>query len=61
MRERPGHSVGCNRVPLTDHLTEPNHTPDCWNLVERAMPGYENQKTNLAAVGKNVWLGDTAS
>jgi predicted metal-dependent hydrolase len=39
------------------HLTEPNHNPDYWNLVERAMPRYENQKTNLAAVGKGVWLG----
>ena len=39
------------------HLTEPNHDPAYWNLVERVMPGYENQKANLAAVGKVVWLG----
>lgn len=39
------------------HLAGPNHTPEYWNLVERAMPGYENHKTNLAVIGKNVWLG----
>jgi predicted metal-dependent hydrolase len=44
------------RIPLTDHLTEPDHNPDYWNLVERAMPGYESQKTNLASVGKGIWL-----
>jgi predicted metal-dependent hydrolase len=44
------------RIPLTDHLTEPDHNPDYWNLVERAMPGYEIQKTNLASVGKGIWL-----
>jgi predicted metal-dependent hydrolase len=48
------------RIPLTDHLTEPNHTPVYWNLVKRVAPGFENQKTNLAAVGKGVWLGDTS-
>ena len=39
------------------HLNEPNHTPAYWNLVERAMPGYETHKCNLAVLGKNVWLG----
>jgi predicted metal-dependent hydrolase len=41
------------------HLTEASHAPAYWNLVERAMPGYENHKANLAALGKNVWLGST--
>ena len=41
------------------HLTEPNHTSAYWNLVERAMPGYEHDKANLAVVGKRVWLGAT--
>ena len=36
---------------------ETNHTPEFWSTVERLMPGYELQKTNLAAIGKNVWLG----
>ena len=36
---------------------ETNHTPEFWSTVERLMPGYELQKTNLAAVGKNVRLG----
>lgn len=43
------------------HLIEANHTPAYWDLVERAMPGYERHKANLAVVGKNVWLGATQS
>lgn len=39
------------------HLTQPNHTPDYWALVARAMPGYEAQKTALSSIGKNVWMG----
>ena len=39
------------------HLHETNHTPQFWTIVERLIPGYQTQKTTLAAVGKNIWLG----
>ena len=39
------------------HLRETNHTPEFWAIVGRLMPGYELQKVNLAAIGKNIWLG----
>ena len=42
------------------HLHETNHTPDYWSLVARLMPGYQTQKTTLAAIGKNIWLGSVA-
>ena len=41
------------------HLRETNHTPEFWSNVSRLMPGYELQKANLAAIGKNIWLGST--
>ena len=40
------------------HVREPNHTPDFWLRVERAMPGYPATKATLAAVGSLLWLGD---
>ena len=43
------------------HLREANHTPEFWSIVARIMPNYEAQKTNLAAVGRNIWLGATAT
>ena len=43
------------------HLRETNHTPEFWSTVERLMPGYELQKANLAAIGKNIWLGAIAA
>ena len=42
------------------HVRETNHTPEFWSTVSRLMPGYELQKANLAAIGKNIWLGSTA-
>ena len=42
------------------HLRDTNHTPEFWSTVSRLMPGYELQKANLAAIGKNIWLGSTA-
>ena len=42
------------------HLRETNHTPEFWSTVSRLMPGYELQKANLAAIGKNIWLGAVA-
>ena len=42
------------------HLREANHTPEYWTLLDKLMPGYETHKANLAAIGKNVWLGRTS-
>ena len=33
------------------HLLEPNHTPEFWTRVERALPDYERRKVWLAAHG----------
>jgi predicted metal-dependent hydrolase len=43
------------------HVREPNHTPDFWLRVERAMPGYPATKATLATVGSRLWLGDGAA
>ena len=42
------------------HLRETNHTPEFWSTVTRLMPGYVTHKTTLAAIGKTIWLGETA-
>ena len=39
------------------HLRELNHTPEFWSIVDRLMPNYHTQKTTLATVGKNIWVG----
>ena len=39
------------------HLRQLNHTPKFWSTVDLLMPGYETQRTTLAAAGKNIWLG----
>ena len=39
------------------HLHETNHTPQFWTILERLIPSYQTQKTTLAAIGKNIWLG----
>jgi predicted metal-dependent hydrolase len=33
------------------HLAEPNHTPEFWRRVGRALPDYEQRKTWLAEHG----------
>ena len=33
------------------HLVEPNHTPEFWLALERAMPDYEQRKNWLAENG----------
>jgi hypothetical protein len=33
------------------HLVEPNHSPEFWNRVARALPDYERRKTWLAEYG----------
>ena len=40
------------------HAHEPNHTPDFWLRVERALPTFQAQKLELARVGSKLWLGD---
>jgi len=39
------------------HMHEPNHTPDFWLRVERAMPAYRSAKVALAKAGTQLWLG----
>ncbi len=36
------------------HLLEPNHTPEFWQRVQRAMPDYERRKAALAAEGARI-------
>jgi len=40
------------------HVHEPNHTPDFWLLVERALPTFEAAKVHLARTGSGLWLGN---
>ena len=39
------------------HIAHPQHTPQFWATVERALPDYERRKDDLAAVGASLWLG----
>lgn len=43
------------------HLRVDNHGPQFWSLVGQLMPGYEAQKSNLAAMGRDVWLGEVVT
>ncbi len=36
------------------HLVEPNHTPEFWLALERAMPDYEQRKNWLAENGAQI-------
>ena len=40
------------------HVHEPNHTPEFWLRVERALPTFQRAKLDLARVGARLWLGD---
>ena len=40
------------------HVHEPNHTPEFWLRVERALPTFQAEKMELARVGSKLWLGD---
>jgi len=40
------------------HVHEPNHTPEFWRRVERALPTFQTSKLELARVGSGLWLGD---
>jgi predicted metal-dependent hydrolase len=39
------------------HVHEPNHTPEFWLRVERALPTFQAAKLDLARVGSGLWLG----
>jgi predicted metal-dependent hydrolase len=39
------------------HIYEPNHTPEFWVRVERALPSFQLAKDELARVGSSLWLG----
>ena len=40
------------------HIHEPNHTPEFWIRVERALPQFQQAKDELARVGGGLWLGE---
>jgi predicted metal-dependent hydrolase len=40
------------------HISEPNHTQQFWDRVERAMPSFRQVKAELARIGSSLWLGD---
>ena len=39
------------------HIHEPNHTPQFWLRVERALQTFQAAKMELARVGSGLWLG----
>jgi predicted metal-dependent hydrolase len=39
------------------HIHEPNHTPEFWHRVERAMPHFQRAKETLARQDSDLWLG----
>jgi len=41
------------------HVLVPNHSPEFWAGVERAMPNYQLAKSRLAQLGSGLWLGET--
>lgn len=53
----PATLVDYNIVHELAHLAHPNHTPEFWLSVGRAMPDYESRKARLAHAGSRVWLG----
>lgn len=39
------------------HLREPHHGSAFWQLLDRAMPDYEERKGELALKGSRLWMG----
>jgi predicted metal-dependent hydrolase len=50
----PAHIARYVVVHELAHLHEPHHTPEFWNVVERAMPDHELRRQWLAEHGKSV-------
>ncbi|AWZ07110.1 MULTISPECIES: SprT family zinc-dependent metalloprotease [unclassified Streptomyces] len=38
------------------HVHEPNHSPDFWRMVDRALPDYESRRARLEEWGAGIWL-----
>lgn len=38
------------------HMHEPNHSPDFWRMVARALPDYEARRAWLEEWGAGIWL-----
>lgn len=43
------------------HLREPHHGPAFWELLGRAVPDYDERKTELARIGAGLWFGKAHS
>ncbi|MFI5808562.1 M48 family metallopeptidase [Streptomyces sp. NPDC051561] len=40
------------------HMHHPNHSPDFWRMVARALPDYESRRARLEEWGAGIWLPD---
>lgn len=40
------------------HLERPDHGPEFWRIVDRAMTGYEERRERLRRFGPQLWLPD---
>lgn len=43
------------------HLRRPDHGPEFWHLVERAMPDHSTRRDRLRRLGPNLWLPEIVS
>jgi predicted metal-dependent hydrolase len=37
------------------HVRHPDHSPDFWRAVDRAMPGWEARRERLKRAGPDLW------
>ncbi len=42
------------------HLRQPDHSPEFWHIVERAMPDYSARRDRLRHLGPDLWLPEPA-
>lgn len=54
MRDHTGNYVLVHELA---HLREPHHGPAVWELLGRAVPDYEERKTQLARIGQACGSG----
>lgn len=40
------------------HVRVPGHGPDCWRLLRRALPEYEERRAELDELGGRIWMGE---